>query len=191
MSWRIILPGPGLTSRRRLLTCAARRPNLNEAKSRPPGGGDALDSSIEFRVRYSETDQMGVVYHTNYLVWCEMGRTELMRGLGTTYAEMERQGIFLVVSEAVLRYRSSARYDDPIRVRTRLGRLRSRSVRFHYRVERADDSRLLAEAETELVCVDRDSTPRKLPEEIRGLLQQGLEAGPPAGTGETSTGDRW
>ena len=116
---------------------------------------------------------MGVVHHSVYLVWCEIGRTELMRELGTSYADLERQGTFLAVSEAVLRFRASVRYDDLVRVRTRLQRVRSRSVRFHYVVERADSSELLAEAETELVCIDRDSRPRVLPDEVRTLLGRG------------------
>jgi acyl-CoA thioester hydrolase len=138
-------------------------------------GGGVPESTIEFRVRYAETDQMGVVYHANYLIWCEMGRTELMRQLGATYAELERQGVYLVVSRAQIRFRNSARYDDPVRVRTRLTRVRSRSVTFHYLVERVDVDSVLAEAETELVCVDPDGSPRKLPGSIEGLLAAGPE----------------
>jgi acyl-CoA thioester hydrolase len=133
------------------------------------------ESTIEFRVRYAETDQMGVVYHTNYLIWCEMGRTELMRQLGTTYAELEGQGVYLAVSRAQVRFRGSASYDDPVRVRTRLTRVRSRGVTFHYVVERTDGEAVLAEAETDLVCVDSGGTPRKLPGSIEALLSAGLE----------------
>lgn len=133
------------------------------------------ESTIEFRVRYAETDQMGVVYHTNYLIWCEMGRTELMRQLGATYAELERKGVYLVVSRAQIRFRGSARYDDPVRVRTRLTRVRSRGVTFHYVVERAEGAPVLAEAETDLVCVDSGGSPRKLPGTIEGLLAAALE----------------
>ena len=138
-------------------------------------GGSVLESTIEFRVRYAETDQMGVVYHANYLIWCEMGRTELMRQLGTTYAELERQGVYLAVSRAQIRFRNSARYDDPVRVRTRLTRLRSRGVTFYYVVERADSDAVLAEAETDLVCVDSGGSPRKLPDSIGALLAAALE----------------
>src|SRR5437660_675104 len=74
--------------------------------------------SIEFRVRYAETDQMQVVYHSNYLIWCEMGRTEFIRALGTPYAELERQNVTLAVVEASLRFHSGARYDNLIRVTT-------------------------------------------------------------------------
>ncbi|UCC73946.1 MAG: acyl-CoA thioesterase [Gemmatimonadota bacterium] len=132
------------------------------------------ENTIEFRARYAETDQMGVVYHTNYLVWCEMGRTELMRQLGATYAEMERQGVFLAVSRAQIRFRNAARYDDPIRVRTRLTRVRSRGVTFHYVVERAEGRAVLAEAETDLVCVGPGGSPRKLPALLEALLGRAL-----------------
>jgi acyl-CoA thioester hydrolase len=138
-------------------------------------GGGVPESTIEFRVRYAETDQMGVVYHTNYLIWCEMGRTELMRQLGATYAELERQGVYLVVSRAQIRFRNSARYDDPVRVRTRLTRVRSRGVTFQYVVERAEGEPVLAEAETDLVCVDSGGSPRKLPGSIEGLLGAALD----------------
>jgi acyl-CoA thioester hydrolase len=137
--------------------------------------GSVPESTIEFRVRYAETDQMGVVYHTNYLIWCEMGRTELMRQLGATYAELERQGVYLVVSRAQIRFRNSARYDDPVRVRTCLTRLRSRGVTFHYRVERSEGESVLAEAETDLVCVDSGGSPRKLPGSIEDLLGAALK----------------
>lgn len=133
------------------------------------------ESTIEFRVRYAETDQMGVVYHTNYLIWCEMGRTELMRQLGATYAELERQGVYLVVSRAQIRFRNSARYDDPVRVRTRVTRVRSRGVTFHYTVERSEGESVLAEAETDLVCVDSGGSPRKLPGSIEDLLGAALK----------------
>jgi acyl-CoA thioester hydrolase len=81
-------------------------------------------STSEFRVRYSETDQMGVVYHTNYLIWCEIGRTDFIRTSGSTYADLERQGVLLAVSEASIRYHAAARYDDLIRVQTRLAAVR-------------------------------------------------------------------
>src|ERR687883_1547438 len=87
---------------------------------------------LEFRVRYAETDQMGVVYHANYLVWCEMGRTDFIRTLGLSYAEMERQGVSLAVSELSARFHAAARYDDLIRVRTLLTDVRSRMIAFDY-----------------------------------------------------------
>jgi acyl-CoA thioester hydrolase len=113
---------------------------------------------------------MGVVYHANYLVWCEMGRTDLMRQLGTTYAEMERRGVYLAVSEVRIRFRGSAGYDDGVRVRTVLKKVRSRGVSFSYVVEDSESGRSLASAETDLVCVDGDGSTRKLPEDVRALL---------------------
>ena len=95
-------------------------------------------SVSEVRVRYAETDQMGVAYHAEYLVWCEVGRTDFIRQLGVTYAEMERQGIALAVAEANVRYHASARYDDLIRIETRLREVRSRMVAFAYDLRRID-----------------------------------------------------
>src|SRR6185437_10698792 len=92
---------------------------------------------IEFRVRYSETDQMGVVYHANYLVWCEMGRTDFIRNLGMSYAEMERKGISLAVSDLSVRFHAPAKYEDLIRVRTTLTEFRSRLIAFDYLVSNA------------------------------------------------------
>lgn len=119
---------------------------------------------------------MGFVYHANYLVWCEIGRTDLLRQLGATYAEMERQGAFLAVSDARVSFRAAARYDDLIRVRTTLERVRSRSVKFSYVVENAETSAVLAKVETELICLRSDRTPRKLPSEIRELLGKVTDA---------------
>jgi acyl-CoA thioester hydrolase len=120
------------------------------------------------RVRYSETDQMGVVYHANYLVWCEIGRTELMRHLGFAYAELERSGIRLAVTEASVRYIRAARYDDPIRVVARLEAARSRSVTFSYDILREDEEPpiLLATASTRLIAIDGTGATRRLPDDL-------------------------
>ncbi|MGH7504351.1 MAG: acyl-CoA thioesterase, partial [Longimicrobiales bacterium] len=91
-----------------------------------------------FRVRYAETDQMGVVYHTHYLVWCEIGRTDFIRQFGVRYADLERQGLFLAVAEATIRYTGAARYDDAIRVETWIEAVRSRTVTFGYAILRED-----------------------------------------------------
>src|SRR5690606_10652461 len=95
-----------------------------------------MESRSEIRVRYAESDQMGVAYHANYLVWCEVGRTDLIRQLGMTYAEMERRGVLLAVADAQLRYHASARYDDLVRIVTRLTGVRSRMVTFAYDLRR-------------------------------------------------------
>ena len=134
-------------------------------------------AAVELRVRYSETDQMGVVYHANYLVWCELGRTELIRQRGTPYAELERRGVLLAVSEANVRYHSAARYDDRIRVEAWVEEIRSRTVTFGYRVLRLDgedgEGERLATASTTLVALDRDSRPRRLPEDLIRRLSSG------------------
>ena len=146
-----------------------------------------LEGNIEFRVRYAETDQMGVVYHTNYLVWCEMGRTELMRQLGTAYADLERQGVYLAVCEARVRFKAPARYDDLIRVNTKLLRVRTRGVHFHYLVEKPGGP-VLAEAETELICIDPQGVPRRIPEAVQQLLRRGVAETGQEGTLKAPTG---
>lgn len=105
------------------------------------------------RVYFADTDQMGVVYNGKYLTWFEVGRTELMRGRGLSYASVEERGIALPVTEASFRVRLPARYDDHVRIETRLGRIRTREISFLYRLW--VDDRLLVEGETLHVCVNR------------------------------------
>jgi acyl-CoA thioester hydrolase len=125
---------------------------------------------IEFRVRYAETDQMGVVYHTNYLVWCEMGRTSFIRGCGMSYADIERRGIGLAVSDLGARFHAPARYDDLIRVRTSLTDIRSRGLTFDYLILNAESGAKLFTATTSLVSIDRTGRPVSLPAEVKGLF---------------------
>lgn len=127
----------------------------------------------EVRVRYAETDQMGVVYHANYLVWCEIGRTDFIRALGRSYADMERDGITLAVSDASLRFLGSARYDDRVLVRTTLDELRSRGMRFAYRIEHAETGRALVTATTSLIALDATGRPARLPAAVLELLGRG------------------
>ena len=126
---------------------------------------------IEFRVRYAETDQMGVVYHANYFIWCEMGRTDFIRQCGMSYADLERSGVALAVSEVMARFHAAARYDDLIRVRTSLAQLRSRALTFDYVITQAEGGRRLVSASTTLVPLDRTGRPIALPESIRALFQ--------------------
>jgi acyl-CoA thioester hydrolase len=126
---------------------------------------------LELRVRYAETDQMGVVYHANYLVWCEMGRTDFIRRCGVSYAEMERSGISLAVSELSARYHAAAHYDDIIRVRTSLGEVRSRMISFDYLISNASTDKRLVSAQTTLISLDRSGKPIALPAELRRLLR--------------------
>lgn len=123
------------------------------------------------RVRYAETDKMGVVYHANHLVWFEIGRTEYCRSRGLTYREMEDAGdAFLVVAEAYCRYKAPAFYDDELVIRTHLTELRRRSMRFGYEILRADDDSVVAEGETGHVVTDRQGRVRTLPDLYRELL---------------------
>ena len=108
------------------------------------------------RVRYVETDQMGVVYHSNYIIWFEVGRVEMLRQLGFTYSEMEKQdGTHLAVVDLRCRFKTPARYDDLISIRTRLMNVRESLVHFGYELLRADDQTLLAEGESVHLVVDR------------------------------------
>jgi acyl-CoA thioester hydrolase len=125
------------------------------------------------RVRYAETDKMGVVYYANYLVWFEVGRTDLLRGSGCSYREMEVEGFSLPVIEAQCSYRQSARYDDDLDIRT-TGTLLSRvRVRFNYEVVRAADEAVLAEGYTVHASLDQDGRPRRLPDRIATLFPRG------------------
>ncbi|MBA3341960.1 MAG: acyl-CoA thioesterase [Gemmatimonadaceae bacterium] len=128
-------------------------------------------SEIEFRVRYAETDQMGVVYHANYLVWCEIGRTDLMRQLGSSYADIERGGVSLAVIDASLRYHAAARYDDMIRVRTALTAVRSRLVTFEYTIESVETGQKLVSARTTLASINGDGKLVALPDDLRKIME--------------------
>ena len=114
---------------------------------------------------------MKVVHHRNYLVWCELGRTDLIRRLGASYAEIEKQGILLAVVEANLRYHAPARYDDLIRVRTTLKEARSRSVTFEYIIENADTGEKLVTARTMLASINGDGKLVTMPAEMRRSLE--------------------
>jgi acyl-CoA thioester hydrolase len=128
---------------------------------------------LELRVRYAETDQMGVVYHTNYLVWCEIGRTELIRALtGVSYAELEKEGVGLAVAELSIRYHGAARYDNRIRVSTSLTDARSRSVTFEYTIANAENGERLATARTVLVSLDPNGRLVTMPEHLRRRLAE-------------------
>ena len=130
------------------------------------------ESSVEFRVRYSETDQMGIAYHGHYLPWCEMARTEPMRRLGVRYRSLEERGFRLAVSDAHVRFAKSARYDDQLRVWAWVTDVASRRVAFGYRIERLDDGAILATAETSLVSVDGHGRPCRLPDDVLARLEE-------------------
>lgn len=124
-------------------------------------------SQTRLRVRYAETDQMGVVYYANYFVWCEIGRVEFFRGLGYDYKQMElADDCHLPVVEASCRYRSPARYDDEVLIETTVTAMRTNVIKFGYRLLRVapEGPQLLAEAETVHVSVDRQMRKKTLPE---------------------------
>jgi acyl-CoA thioester hydrolase len=122
-------------------------------------------AETRLRVRYAETDQMGVVYHANYLVWFEVGRVEFIRQMGLDYRSMEKdENAMIAVVEATARYKAPARYDDELIVRTSLAGVRGSIVRFRYAVVRADDELLLCEGETVHLVVGRDMKRREMPE---------------------------
>lgn len=123
------------------------------------------------RVNYSETDQMGVVYHARYLVWLDIARTEHLRLAGMSYRELEDAGLRLAVSEASVRYRRPARYDDRVRIRCWVRDLASRRIDFGYAVEHADDGRLLATAFTSLLALATDMTLTRLPDAVRRAMR--------------------
>lgn len=127
---------------------------------------------VEFRVRYAETDRMGVVYHGNYLIWCEIGRTEHIRQFGLSYREMEERGVSLAVAEASVRYQKAARYDDLIRVETTLADVSSRTVTFDYAILHADSHDRLATARTTLVSLDASGRVVSIPAEFRSMLRR-------------------
>jgi acyl-CoA thioester hydrolase len=122
------------------------------------------------RVRYAETDRMGVVYYANYFVWFEVGRTDLLRESGWNYRDMEAEGFGLPVIEAHCRYRQSAKYDDEIEVRTIGEMLSPVRVKFSYEVVRAADAATLATGTTVHATLDRDGRPCRLPDRVRMML---------------------
>ena len=129
----------------------------------------ALTHTTELRVRYAETDRMGVVYYANYFVWFEVGRTEWLRESGWTYREMEGEGVALPVIEARCEYRQPARYDDHIEIRTRATLLTPVRIRFDYEVVRADDTTVAA-GHTVHAAMDANGRPCRLPARVRDLF---------------------
>jgi acyl-CoA thioester hydrolase len=136
-----------------------------------------MSVTTEIRVRYAETDQMGVVYYSNYLVWFEIGRVELLRSLGLAYSQLETEyGCILPVAEARCRYRASARYDDEILIETRPALLRGSVLKFAYKIYRkpnqeGKERELLAEGETVHVVCDVQMKKKHLPEKYVEALR--------------------
>ena len=131
-----------------------------------PAAPEFVDTVVN--VRYAETDQMGIVYHANYLVWFEIGRVAWCRARGFRYADMEsRDKHCLMVAEASCRYKSPAHFEDEIIVRTALGRANDRVIRFRYEVRRRGDNQLLATGETAHVVTGLNRQPSRLPDRYR------------------------
>jgi acyl-CoA thioester hydrolase len=129
------------------------------------------ESSI--RVRYQETDQMGVVYYANFFVWFEIGRVEFLRQLGFSYRDMEcEDGCFIAVVEARCRYRAPVRYDDEITIRTRLKFFRASMIQFDYELVRAADGAVLAEGKTTHMVTDAQMKVRPLPEKYAAVFEK-------------------
>ena len=125
----------------------------------------------EIRVRYAETDQMGIVHNSNYHIWFEVGRSEFCRARGFSYKEMEeKDNALMVVAESYCRYKSPAYYEDLLTVRTRVEEIRSRSLRFIYEIYRASDETLLAEGETLHLVTDENKKVRSLPASYKEKL---------------------
>jgi acyl-CoA thioester hydrolase len=129
-------------------------------------------NETRLRVRYAETDQMGVVYHSNHFIWFEVGRVELLRQLGFSYRDMEtRDGRFIAVAEAKCRYRAPAHYDEEILVRTKLLNVRESVVHFGYELRRAEDAALIAEGETTHIVTDANMKVAALPEKYLSVFR--------------------
>ena len=128
-------------------------------------------TSVELRVRYAETDQMGVAHHGNYLIWCEEARTAHLRHSGVSYRELEAQGLFLVVIEAHVRYRAPAHYDDRLRVDCWVRDRNRRRIVFGYAVYRVEDGRLLATAQTSLIALDSKHALSQIPPRVLEHLE--------------------
>ena len=138
--------------------------------------GDFMVNETRVRVRYAETDQMGVAYHSNHLIWFEVGRVELLRHVGFHYKDMERDdGCFLAVADARCRYKAPARYDEELIVRTRLKSMRHSLVSFSYELLRASDGELLAEGETTHLVTDHQMRRRDLPERYMRAFEAAMQ----------------
>ena len=133
---------------------------------------NAAVNETKLRVRYAETDQMGVVYHSNHLIWFEVGRVEFLRQMGFSYRDMEREdGLFIAVAEAKCRYRAPVYYDEEVVVRTRLKAVRGSMIIFSYELSRADTGVLLAEGETTHIVTNSNMKTAALPDKYLNVFR--------------------
>ncbi len=129
--------------------------------------------STEVRVRYADTDQMGVVYYANYLVWLEVARTEFLRSLGIDYRNIEKEKqLVLPVVEAYCKYKAPARYDEIIMIRIKVSQVKNSSLRFDYSLFNKENNELLAVAYTTHVFIDKDRRPVRMPKEIQNMFEK-------------------
>ena len=152
---------------------------LEEVKQWQAGHQQALKSPVvetTFRVRYAETDQMGVVHHASYVVWLEEGRSQWMRAHGNSYAQFEEEGMQLVVSELCLRYKQPARYDQLVTIRCWVEGVRSRQIQFNYEVVDAETGAVFVNGYTQLICLDREGEVTRIPDKWQGFFCQGVLA---------------
>lgn len=141
-------------------------PKLATVGSRADDVIMSVEHTTAIRVRYPEVDAMGYLHHSRYLQYFEMGRIELLRSLGISYADLEREGVFFVVTRAEVRYRSPARYDDELSLHTKVVRQTTVRIDHEYRLERA--SHLIAEATTTIACVGQDGQVMQIPVSLQG-----------------------
>lgn len=125
---------------------------------------------IKTRVRYQETDQMGIVYYANFFVYFEMGRTELLRNIGLPYSELEKEHFYFPVVEAHCQFRSPAHYDDVLTIQTWISELKHATIKFTYKIVREGDNKLIAEGFTKLACLNINRRPSSIPEKLRNIL---------------------
>ncbi len=127
-----------------------------------------------FHVRYAETDQMGIVHHASYVVWLEEGRSHWLRAHGSSYAQFEREGLLLAVSELHVRYSQPARYDQRVTVRCWVEEVRSRQMQFSYEIVDAETGAVFVSAYTKHICLDREGKVNKIPDKWQEFLQRGM-----------------
>ncbi|HEY7472620.1 MAG TPA: thioesterase family protein [Gemmatimonadota bacterium] len=135
--------------------------------------GDAVVTAVE--VRYAETDQQGVAYHANYLVWMEIGRTKHLEALGLPYGRLEARGLLFSVMDASVRFAGPVRYEDRVSIATRVAGIRSRAVTFGYELD--VEGRPVATGETTLIALDRERRPRRIPADVAAALARGPARG--------------
>jgi acyl-CoA thioester hydrolase len=128
--------------------------------------------AVEIRVRYKETDNMGVVYYSNYLVWFEVARTEYLRSLGISYRDIEKRGAYLMVASASCKYLRPARYDDIVKIETWVSEVKNSSLTFEYKL--FVEGRPIATGESRHVLTDKNGRPRRIPEELKAIFTKGF-----------------